>query len=119
MRSLHAQNEELDKLRETVSNYSKAYAFQQEALEAEKRERALAAQSLTHEFKCHEATEKSFGMLLEQERARVQDLVGLLNTLDFSGRADSNDNLGIGTLWQDKESMKARLEQQDLNTKRL
>ena len=76
MRTLNIQLEDLPKLREAVTNYQNICAGQQETLENEKRERALAAQSLRHEFKCHEATERA----LEQERARVRDLVGFLNT---------------------------------------
>jgi septal ring factor EnvC (AmiA/AmiB activator) len=117
MRSLQTQNEELTKLRETLSDYRKAFELQREELESTKREHALTAQSLTHEFKCHEATEKSFESLLELERVRIQDLMGLLDIL--SGRAGSNDDRGIGTLWHENESMKARLSQQDLKITRL
>ena len=98
---------------ESVSNYQRSLASQQKALESKEMERALAAQSLTYEFKCHEATERS----LEQERALLLNIVRFLDTLDIPRRADLDDNTGIGTLWLNSESMKARLEQLDGRTK--
>ena len=61
-----------------------------------------------HEFKCHEGTEK----VLEQERARVRELIGLLNTFDVPKRAAQNVNAGPGSLWGEQE-MKESLEQRD------
>ena len=112
MRTLNIQLEDLPKLREAVTNYQNICAGQQETLENEKRERALAAQSLRHEFKCHEATERA----LEQERARVRDLVGFLNTLDLPRWVDPNDNAGIGTLCLERIRMTTRLEQTTART---
>ena len=112
MRTLNIQLEDLPKLREALTNYQNICAGQQETLENEKRERALAAQSLRHEFKCHEATERA----LEHERAHVRDLVGFLNTLDLPRCVDPNDNAGIGTLYLEHDRMAARLKQMDAKT---
>ncbi|KAL8832502.1 MAG: hypothetical protein Q9191_000229 [Dirinaria sp. TL-2023a] len=115
MRFFNAQSEEVAKLKEIVSNYQKAFATQQEALELEKRERALVTQSLNHEFSCHKATERS----LEQERAHVRDFIGFLNTLEIPRRADLNDNASIGTIWLEGNDMKAALENLEAKTKSL
>lgn len=80
MRTLNIQLKNLPSLREAIINYQNICAGQQETLENEKRERALTAQFLHHEFKCHEATERA----LKQKHACVQNLVGILNTLNLS-----------------------------------
>ena len=115
MRFFNAQSEEAAKLKETVSNYQKAFATQQEALELEKRERALVTQSLNHESSCHKATERS----LEQERAHVRDFIGFLDTLEIPRRADVNDNASIGTIWLERNGMKGALEKLEAKTKSL
>ena len=115
MRSFNTQSEEVAKLKETVGNYQRAFASQQEALESEKRERALVTQSLSHESRCHKVTERS----LEQERIHFQDFIGFLDTLEVPRRADSNDNASIGTLWLERNGMKRTLEQLDAKTKSL
>ena len=98
-----------------MSNYQKAFATQQEALELEKGERALVTQSLNHESSCHKATERS----LEQERAHVRDFIGFLDTLEIPRRADLNDNASIGTIWLEGNSIKSALENLEAKTKSL
>ena len=115
MRFFNTQSEEVAKLKETVSNYQRAFATQQEALESEKRERALVIQSLNHESSCHKATERS----LEQERAHFRDFIGFLDTLEVPRRADLNDNASIGTLWLERNGTKEILEQLEAKTKSL
>ena len=109
------QDKEVQRLKETVNGYQSAFARQQEALEAAKKERAVAAQSLTHEFRCHAVTESS----LEQERASHRDLMKFLHTVDVPRRADPNDNGNIGALWGEIESMRAGLKQRDASIKSL
>ena len=119
IKSFSAHTEELTKCKEAINNYQRILANQREALEFEKKERALTAQSLNNEFKCHERTEKS----LEHERVQVQNLIGLLNTLDTLRRGDPNnalpDNMGIGTLWLERESMKAKIDEMAVTQKNL
>ena len=115
MRFFNTQNEEVAKLKETVSNYQRAFATQQEALESEKRERALVIQSLNHESSCHKATEGS----LEQERAHFRDFIGFLDTLEIPRRADLNDNASIGTIWLEGNDMKGKLEHSERKAKGL
>jgi len=115
MRSFNTQSEEVAKLKETVSNYQRAFASQQEVLESEKRERALVTQSLSHESSCHKATERS----LEQERTHFRDFIGFLDTLEVPRRADPNDNASIGTVWLERNGMKGTLEQLEAKTKSL
>lgn len=115
MRLFNTQSEEVAKLKETVRNYQRAFATQQEALESEKRERALVLQSLNHESSCHKATESS----LEQERAHIRDFIGFLDTLQVPRRADLNDNVSIGTTWLEGNGMKGALEQSEAKTKSL
>ncbi len=98
-----------------MSNYQRAFATQQEALESEKRERALVTQSLNHESSCHKATERS----LEQERAYIRDFIGFLDTLEVPRRADLNDNASIGPIWLEGNGMKGALEQLEAKTKSL
>ena len=94
MRLFNTQSEEVAKLKEIVSNYQRAFATQQEALESKKRERALVIQFLNHESSCHKAIERS----LEQERAYIRDFIGFLDTLEVPRRANLNDNASIGTI---------------------
>ena len=115
MRFFNTQSKEVAKLKETVSNYQRALASQQEALESEKRERALVTQSLNHEASCHKTTERS----LEQERAHFRDFIGFLDTLEVPRRADLNDNASIGTIWLEGNGMKGALEQLEAKTKSL
>lgn len=115
IRFFNAQSEEAAKLKETVSNYQKAFTTQQEALELEKRERALITQSLNHESSCHKATERS----LEQERAHIRDFIGFLDTLEIPRRADLNDNASISTIWLEGNTIKGALEKLEAKTKSL
>ena len=115
MRLFNTQSEEVAKSKETVSNYQRAFATQQEALESEKRERALVIQSLNHESSCHKATERS----LEQERAHIQDFIGFLDTLEVLRRADLNDNASISIIWLEGNGMKGALKQLEAKTKSL
>lgn len=102
MRCFNTQSEEVVTLKETMSNYQRAFATQQEALELEKRERALIIQSLNHESSCHKATERS----LEQERAHFRDFIRFLDTLEFLRRADLNDNVSISIIWLEGNAIK-------------
>ncbi|KAL9132047.1 MAG: hypothetical protein Q9217_000175 [Psora testacea] len=115
IRSFNTQSEEVTRLQETVSNYQRAFATQQESLEYKKREHALAAQSLAQEVKYHKATTRS----LEQERAYIRDFITFLDTLDVSKRAEPSDNTSIGTLWLERDSMKTSLDQLNANAKSL
>lgn len=94
MRFFNIQIEEVAKLKETVSNYQRAFASQQETLKSKKRERALVMQSLSHESSCHKATERS----LKQKRTYVRNFIEFLNTLEVPRRANSNDNTSIDTV---------------------
>ena len=115
MRFFNTQNEEVAKLKETVSNYQRAFVTQQEALESEKRERALVIQSLNHESSCHKATERS----LEQERGHFRDFISFLDTLEIPRRADIKDNASIGTIWFEGNDVKEKLEQSERKAKSL
>ena len=115
MRFFNAQNEEVAKLKESVSNYQRAFATQQEALELEKRERALVIQRLNHESSCHKSTERS----LEQERAHIWDFIGFLDSLEVPRRADLNDNVSIGTIWLEGNCMKRKLDHLEAKTESL
>ena len=115
LQSLIAQSEELEKLRETINNYQQAFAKQQEKLEIKQREHAIAAQSLSHEFKCHAVTE----MALEQESSRVRDLIGFLNGIDLPRRVDTNDDTSLGLFWVERDAMKLTIEQQNMKIKGL
>jgi len=112
MRLFNTQSEEVAKLKETVNNYQRAFATQQEALESE---RALVLQSLNHESSCHRATERS----LEQEHAHIRDFIGFLDTLEVPRRADLNDIASIGTIWLEGNDMKGKLEQSEHKAKNL
>ena len=107
IKSFNIRSEEVTKLKETVNNHQRAFATQQEALESEKRERALILQSLNYETSCHRATERS----LEQERAHFQDFIRFLDTLEIPRRVDLNNNASIGTIWLEGNGMKGKLEQ--------
>lgn len=111
MRTLNTQLKELPKLKDAITNYQTICAGQQETLENKKRERALAALSLSHEFKHHEDTER----VLKQKRAHVRKLLSLLDNIDLSKYVNSDDNAGINTICLEQDCMRARLEQ--LNTK--
>jgi len=115
MRLFNTQSEEVAKLKETVSNYQRAFVTQQEALESEKRERALIIQSLNHESSCHKVTERS----LEQECAQIRDFIRFLDTLKVPRRADLNENVSIGTIWLEGNGIKRALEQLEAKTKSL
>ena len=115
MRLFNTASKEVAKLKETVSNYQRAFATQQEALESEKRERALVTQSLNNKSSCHKATER----LLEQERAHIRDFIGFLDTLEVPRRTDLNDNASIGTIWLEENGMKGALKQLEAKTKSL
>ena len=98
-----------------MSNYQRAFATQQEALESEKRERTLVIQSLNHKSSCHKATKRS----LEQECAHIWDFIGFLDTLEVPRRADLNNNASIGTIWLKGNGMKGALKQREAKTKSL
>ncbi len=115
MRFFNIQSEEIAKLKETVSNYQRAFASQQKALKSKKRERALVTQSLSHESSCHKAIERS----LKQKRTYVRDFIEFLNTLEIPRRANSNDNTSIDTVWLERNCMKETLEQLKIKTKSL
>ena len=115
MRLFNTQSKEVAKSKKTVSNYQRAFATLKEALESEKRERALVIQSLNHESSCHKAIKRS----LEQERAHIRDFIGFLNTLEVPRRADLNDNASIGTIWLKGNGMKRALKQLEGKTKSL
>lgn len=74
---------------------------QQATFEMERRERALAVQSLEYESARREATERS----LEHERAIVQKMTGILDKLELphgEGLAiDLADDMGLGTLFHE------------------
>ena len=115
MRLFNTQSKEVAKSKETVSNYQRAFTTLQEALESEKKERALVIQSLNHESSCHKATKRS----LEQERAHIRDFNGFLDTLEVPRRVDLNDNASIGTIWLEGNGMKRALKQLEAKTKSL
>ena len=115
MRLFNTTRKEVAKLKETVSNYQRAFATKQEALESEKKERALVTQSLNNESSCHKATKRS----LEQERAHIRDFIGFLDTLEVPRRTDLNDNASIGTIWLEENGMKGTLKQLEAKTKSL
>ena len=75
----------------------------------ERRERALAVQSLGHESARREATERC----IEHERATVQKLTGILDKLELQKGGemgiDLSDNLGLGTLFHEWERMKSEV----------
>jgi len=111
MRTLNTQLKKLSKLKDVIINYQIICADQQETLENEKRECALTALSLSHEFKHHEDTER----VLKQKRAHVRKLLSLLDNIDLSKYVNSDNNVGINTICLEQDHMRARLEQ--LNTK--
>ena len=80
---------------------------QQAAFEEERRDYALAIQSLQHESARCEATERC----LEHERTTVQTLAGILNKLELSNEEDLNidlpDNIDLDTLLHEWESTKS------------
>jgi len=82
---------------------------QQATFEMERRERALAVQSLEYESARREATERSF----EHERAVVQKMTGILDKLELphgEGLAIAlSDDIGLGTLFHEWESMKSEV----------
>ena len=82
---------------------------QQATFEMERRERALAVQSLEYESVRREATERS----LEHERAVVQKMTGLLDKIELpNGQGwamDLPDNIGLGTLFHEWESTKSEV----------
>ena len=112
MRTLNTQLEKLSKLKDAITDYQTICAGQQETLENEKRERALTALSLSHEFKRHEDTERA----LKQERAHVRKLLSLLNNIDLSKYVNSDNNAGISTICLEQDCMRARLEQSNAKT---
>ncbi|KAL9122461.1 MAG: hypothetical protein Q9187_000990 [Circinaria calcarea] len=115
IRASNVEHDEVIKLRDSVSNYQRSLTRQQEALGSKEKEHTLAVQSLSYEFKCHGETERS----LEKERGHVRNIISFLNTLDIPRRPDPDNNSGTGTLWLEREHMKARLEQLDAKTKSL
>ncbi len=82
---------------------------QQATFELERRERALAIQSLECESARREATERS----LEHERTVVQKMTGILDKFELpngDGLAiDLPDNIGLGTLFHEWESTKSEV----------
>jgi len=112
MRTLNTQLEELPKLKDAITDYQTICAGQQETLENEKKERALAALSLSHKFKHHEDTERA----LKQKRAHVRKLLSLLDNIDLSKYVNSDDNAGISTICLERDCMRARLEQSNVKT---
>jgi len=112
MRTLNTQLKKLSKLKDVIINYQTICAGQQETLENEKRERALTALSLSHEFKCHEDTERA----LKQKRAHVWKLLSLLDNIDLSKYVNSDDNAGISTICLEQDHMRTRLEQSNIKT---
>jgi len=75
----------------------------------ERRERALAVQSLEHESARREATERC----LEHERAIVQKMTDILDKLELPNGEDLTidlpDNIGLGTLFHEWESTKSEV----------
>ena len=100
IRTLNIQLKNLSKLRKTLINYQNICVDQQETLENKKRECALTAQSLHHEFKCYEVTER----VLKHKCVYVQNLINFLNTLNLSRCVDSNNNADIDTLYLDDKT---------------
>lgn len=82
---------------------------QKAAFEEEKREYALAVQSLQNESARCEAIERC----LEHERATVRTLAGILNKLEISNGEDLGidlpNNIGLGTLLHEWESTKSEV----------
>ncbi|KAL9127043.1 MAG: hypothetical protein Q9217_004007 [Psora testacea] len=80
---------------------------QQATFEAERKERALALQSLEYESARREAAERC----IEHERATVQKLTGILDKLELPNGEelgiDLPDDVGLGTLFHEWESMKS------------
>ncbi len=115
MRFLNTQGKEVTKWKETASNYQRAFASQEEALQSEKGKRAFVVQSLSYEADSYKATQRS----LEQERAYIRDFIGFLDTLEVLRRSDPEDNASIGTLWLERNGIKGTLEQLEAKTKSL
>ena len=115
MRSSDAQAQENTKLKETIDRYQSIFTNQQQALEFEKRQHAMAAQSLDHEFKCHAVTEKR----LEQRDNEFLELVKYLPTTDIPRKVNQNGDKGAGTFYIERDSLMEELEQQRAKSQEL
>ena len=105
-RHSNSKTEEFTKLRDIVSNYQGALSKQQEILEFEKKQHAFTVQSLAHKVQNYKANKK----WLKNERAKVHDLIGVLNTFGLSKLSDLHEDPRVNTLTLEHGEIKARFE---------
>jgi len=98
--------------KQAAANLQQDLNTQQATLEAENKEHALTIQSLKHEFKCHEVTERC-----------LEKLTGFLNKLEFSNEGSLSiglpESMGVGAFLHEQQSMELELKSKNSEVRTL